>query len=825
MRLITSILGFCALIATDGVSRDVRPEIERASRFGRDSRALVERDEVQPFWSRDGSGLIYRVDTARDQHRFFSVDLKAGGKAEAFDHHALAKALGEVSKRKVNASALPIVVVETVDNPAGVRFRAFDKGWRFDAVKQVVSEDEFPPMEARLMSPGEAMRTRANHGGASSLTIENKTADTIELFWLPGGPKRTSYGKIKPGSTATQSTFGGHVWVVADARGELFAGVVASEAPSIARITNKVESPRRPGGDRSPDGKWRARIVDHNVAIEPVSGGDVIPLSADGKRGHAYTGPFQWSPDSRKLAARRVKEVESRKIHIVESSPKDQVQPKLRTLSYAKPGDAIEQPMPVLFDIETRRAIGIDDSLFNNPWNIRDSEWTPDSSEYTFVYNQRGHQVMRIVGVRADSGSVRTIHEERSKTFIDYSQKYYHHRLPGGREIVWASERDGFNHLYRIDETSGSIINPITRGKWNVLEVVDVDEKTGSLLLKINGMEGSDPYHEHFARVNPDGSGFTRLTDGDGTHRIEFSPDRKWMIATWSRVDQPPVTELRDAANGKLLTELERADDPALRAKGWSRPERFVAKGRDGKTDIHGIIIRPTSFDPNQRYPVVEDIYAGPHDYFVPKRYSTWSGANTMAELGFIIVKIDGMGTNWRSKAFHDVAWKNLKDSGFPDRIAWIKAATSNRPWMDLSRMGIFGGSAGGQSTLSGLLHHGDFYKVGVADCGCHDNRMDKIWWNEAWMGWPVDESYEKNSNVFHAGKLTGELMLIVGELDNNVDPASTAQVVAALQKAGKKFDFVPIMNAGHGAAESEYGSYRRADFLVRHLKQTIPPR
>jgi dipeptidyl-peptidase 4 len=808
-------------MASKAVSRDVRPEIDRASRFGQESRSLVERDELQPFWSRDGLGFIYRVDVSRDQHRFYSVDLTNGKKADAFDHEAMAKSLGQASKRNVTAAKLPIADLETVGNPAGVRFRAFGKGWRFDAAKQAVIEENMPPIEARLISPGDAMRSRLNHGGESSLTIENKTADTIELFWLPGGQKRTSYGKIKPGSAATQSTFAGHVWLIADASGDLLAGVVATEATSIARITAKVGPARRPGGDRSPDGKWRARIVDHNVAIEPVSGGDAIPLSTDGNRGHAYTGPFQWSPDSRKLAARRAKEVEYRKVHIVESSPKDQLQPKLRTLNYPKPGDAFEQPMPVLFDIESRRPIAINDSLFNNPWNIRDSEWAPDSSEFTFVYNQRGHQVMRIVGIRADSGSARTIHEERSSTFIDYSQKYYHHRLPAGREIIWASERDGFNHLYRIDETSGRILNPITRGNWNVLEVVEMDEKTGSLLLKINGMPGSDPYHEHFARVNVDGSGFTRLTDGDGTHRIEFSPDRKWILATWSRVDQPPVTELRHAADGKLLTELERADDSALQGKGASRPERFVAKGRDGKTDIHGIIIRPTNFDPKKQYPVVEDIYAGPHDYFVPKRYSTWSGANTLAELGFIIVKIDGMGTNWRGKAFHDVAWKNLKDSGFPDRIAWIKAAAATRPWMDVSRVGIYGGSAGGQSTLSGLLHHGDFYKVGVADCGCHDNRMDKIWWNEAWMGWPVDESYEQNSNVFHAGKLSGELMLIVGELDDNVDPASTSQVVAALQKANKIFDFVPIMNAGHGAAETPYGSYRRADFLVRHLQSS----
>jgi len=189
-----------------------------------------------------------------------------------------------------------------------------------------------------------------------------------------------------------------------------------------------------------------------------------------------------------------------------------------------------------------------------------------------------------------------------------------------------------------------------------------------------------------------------------------------------------------------------------------------------------------------------------------------------MAEQGFVIVKIDGMGTNWRNKAFHDVCWKNLMDGGFPDRVPWIKAAAATRPWMDLTKVGIYGGSAGGQNALAGLLTHGDFYKVGVADCGCHDNRMDKIWWNEAWMGWPVDESYARNSNVTHAARLSGKLLLIVGEQDTNVDPASTYQVVSALQKAGKTFDFIPVINAGHGAAETPYGKFRRAEFLTRHL-------
>jgi dipeptidyl aminopeptidase/acylaminoacyl peptidase len=264
---------------------------------------------------------------------------------------------------------------------------------------------------------------------------------------------------------------------------------------------------------------------------------------------------------------------------------------------------------------------------------------------------------------------------------------------------------------------------------------------------------------------------------------------------------------------------LEKADASTLLAAGWTMPERFVAKGRDGRTDIHGVIIKPSNFDPLKKYPVVENIYAGPHSAFTPKEFGRLLGHHTIAELGFIVVQMDGMGTNHRGKAFHDLCWKNIKDAGFPDRKLWIKEAAETRPWMDLSRVGIYGGSAGGQSAMRALIDHHDFYKVAVADCGCHDNRMDKIWWNEQWMGWPVDDSYIQSSNKEDAHKLQGHLLLIVGELDTNVDPASTTQVVAALQKAGKTFDFMPIVGTGHGAAETPYGSKLRMEFLARHLK------
>jgi dipeptidyl aminopeptidase/acylaminoacyl peptidase len=276
---------------------------------------------------------------------------------------------------------------------------------------------------------------------------------------------------------------------------------------------------------------------------------------------------------------------------------------------------------------------------------------------------------------------------------------------------------------------------------------------------------------------------------------------------------------LRNARAGKKIIELERGTLEPLERAGWRKPERFTSKARDGTTDIWGVIFKPANFDPQKRYAVLEEIYAGPQGAFVPKVFRAMHRPHQFTELGFVVVKIDGMGTNWRSKAFHDVCSKNLADSGFPDRIAWMRAAAKKHPYMDLDRVGIFGGSAGGQSALRALLSHGDFYKAAAADCGCHDNRIDKVWWNELWMGWPIGEHYAQQSNVDNAHRLQGELMLIVGELDENVDPASTLQVVDALIAADKDFDLLWMTGRGHGAGGSPYGRRRTWEFFLKHLR------
>jgi dipeptidyl aminopeptidase/acylaminoacyl peptidase len=431
---------------------------------------------------------------------------------------------------------------------------------------------------------------------------------------------------------------------------------------------------------------------------------------------------------------------------------------------------------------------------------------------------------MRLLEVNAATGEVAPVVNEECRTFFDYANKLFVWYLEDTGEALWMSERDGWNHLYLIHLKTREA-KPITTGQWVVRGVDRVDEKGREVWFRAMGIDPKqDPYHVHYARIGLDGKGMVRLTQGDGTHSLSYSPDRRYYIDTYSRVDMPPVHELHRTSDGSRILELERADASELLKTGLQLPERFTAKGRDSTTDIWGYIVRPSNFKPGRRYPVIEHIYAGPHDHHVRKAFSPTQYEQRMAELGFIVVKIDGMGTNWRSKAFHDVCWKNLGDSGFPDRILWIRAAAAKYREMDLSRgVGIFGGSAGGQSSTRALLAFGDFYTVAVSDCGCHDNRIDKIWWNELWMSWPIGPHYEEQSNVTQAHRLTGKLFLIVGEMDRNVDPSSTLQVANALIKADKDFDLLVVPGGGHGVAETPYGSRRRADFFVRHLLGVEP--
>ena len=576
---------------------------------------------------------------------------------------------------------------------------------------------------------------------------------------------------------------------------------------------------------RAPNGSHEAAIRNFNVWVRQLPSGEFQPLSTDGSEGNGYTlASLRWSPDSTKIAVFKRRPGYNRQVHYIESSPSDQVQPKHTSVMYRKPGDEVDYDLPVVFNIATKARHDGDAALFPNPYANSRLAWREDSRAITFEYNQRGHQVYRVLELDATTGRTRTLIEETSKTFVEYSGKRIREDVADGREIVWASERDGWSHLYLYDGATGLVKNQITKGDWVIRGVDRVDAQARQIWFRASGMNpAQDPYFVHNYRINFDGTGLTPLTTADGTHTVTFSPDRQFYVDSWSRVDLAPVAQLRRASDQSVVVDLETGDMSPLLKTGWSAPEVFVSKARDGKTDIWGIIIKPTNFDPAKSYPVIENIYAGPQGSFVPKTFSTQLGMQAQAELGFIVVQIDGLGTSNRSKAFHDVAWKNLGDAGFPDRIIWHKAVAAKHRWYDATRVGIYGTSAGGQNATGALLFHPEFYDVAVSAVGCHDNRMDKIWWNEQWMGWPIGPEYSASSNVDNAKNLQGRMLLVVGEMDTNVDPASTMQVVNALIRADKDFELLVIPGAGHGAGGA-YGERRRFDFFVKHLRGIDPP-
>ena len=543
----------------------------------------------------------------------------------------------------------------------------------------------------------------------------------------------------------------------------------------------------------------------------------------DGIRNYTYGSRILWSPDSKKIDTVKTRDVEERRIPLLESRPSTQLQPILQWRDYAKPGDVLPVSVPVLFDWETKKQIPLETSLYENQFDLYLTGWRNDSRAFTFEFNQRGHQRYIIGEVNASDGKIIHLVDEQVPTFFYYNNRF-RHDLQDGKQMLWISERDGWRHLYLFGN-DGKVIRQVTKGEWVVRNVEYVDEEAGVIYFLASGLnQGEDPYHSHLCRVNLDGSGFKDLTPELANHEVTLSANHQYMVDAYSRADMPYVSVLRKTSDGSVVASLEKSDVSSLVEYGWQLPEVFHAKGRDGKTDIWGKIIRPSTFDASRTYPIVEMIYAGPHDSHVEKYFrATDHLCSRLAELGFIVVKIDGMGTANRSKAFHDVCWKNLKDAGFPDRIAWIKAAAAKYPYMDINRVGIYGWSAGGQNAMAALLFHNDFYKVAVALCGCHDNRMDKIWWNEQWMGYPIDESYSASSNVDNAWRLKGKLLLINGELDDNVDPASTLQVVSELMKANKNFDQLYLPGKTHSLG-GPFEMHKVHDFFVKNLMGVEPP-
>ena len=824
--------------------------------------AAVYREKVEPHWFAGADGATnqfwYRAETARDRREFVLVNAAEGKRGPAFDHARVAEALARLTGQLVEASRLPVRSIDYASDGKTVLLKGAGTNWNLDLQTYTLTPQKGEGSEERAIPAARQPRPSREGGAETEITFVNRIDSEVSLFWIDSDGKRTPYGSLKPGESRRQHTFAGHVWLVTRNNGAILAVFEAEEQPGVAVVDGREsagtavrgrrggrgarpEAPAARPDTSSPDGKWEATVHGHNLYVRDTSTGKETPLTFDANPNSTYsrseeadraiemnyetrdpatpTPEVFWSPDSRKLVAMRLRPGTVRRVYFVQSSPEDQLQPKLDSYPYLKPGDEVPVRRPHLFDIERKQEIPVKDDLFQNPWSIGDLRWDTNSARFTFLFNQRGHQALRIIAVDGQTGAARPLVDEQSRTFICYSGKFFSEYLEGSGEIIWMSERDGWNHLYLHDATTGQVKNQITKGQWVVRKVERVDREKRQIWFQAGGIRpGQDPYYLHYCRVNFDGTGLTILTEGDGTHTVQFSPDQRFLLDTWSRVNLAPVNELRRTEDGKLVCLLEEADARDLFTTGWSAPEPFVAKGRDGVTDICGIIHRPKDLDPKKKYPVIESIYAGPQDSFVPKAWRSSYRWESLMARGFVLVQIDGMGTANRSKAFHDVCFKNLADAGFPDRIAWMKAAAAKYPYLDPTRVGLFGGSAGGQNALGGMLTHPEFYKAAAADCGCHDNRMDKSWWNEQWMGWPVGPEYEQCSNVTLAHKLQGKLLLTVGEMDKNVDPASTMQVVNALIKADKDFELIIFPNGGHGSGSSPYGERRRIDFFVRNL-------
>ncbi len=644
--------------------------------------------------------------------------------------------------------------------------------------------------------------------GLSKAAGEAYTADRLPL---------TAF-EYAPDGRAITFDAGGKFWTC-----DLHTSVCTPMAKPAETPAPKQEAPKEDRTEgASPDGVRTVFVKDHNLWLREAKTGRETALTQGGTEKHPFVQP-EWSPNSRTLAAYQSVPAEILPVYLIESSPKDGgTRGILHQHEYAQPDDPL--PLYTLWTFDAAAGTGVKAEMetlnFGSTPNLH---WREDGQTFLFEHRDRGHRFFQILEITATTGKARVIVDDRTKPFINTSNIYTHY-TPNAAGVIYATEVDGWRHLYYYDAVGTNPPVLLTPGDWVVRGVDRVDDDARQLWFQGSGRNpGEDPYLIHHYRVSYDGTGFVALTGGNGTHSVQYSPNRAYLIDTYSRADLPPVHTLRKAADGSLVCALETTDISALTAAGWKAPEVFSAKGRDGVTNIWGIVFRPAGFDPAKKYPIIENIYAGPQDSFVRKTFAVRDSMQSLANLGFVVVQCDGMGTRNRSKAFHNVCWHNLKDAGFPDRILWMKAVAAKYPCCDIERVGIYGTSAGGQNSTGALLFHPDFYKVGVSSCGCHDNRIDKQWWNEQWMGYPVGPWYAESSNIDSAAKLRGKLLLIVGEMDTNVPPESTIRLTDALMKAGKDFELIVITGSDHTGG-GPYGERRRRDFFVRHLLGVEPP-
>lgn len=665
------------------------------------------------------------------------------------------------------------------------------------------------------------------HAGVRPRWVSN------ERFWYRTTTEKGSEAFLIDGTTRTRSTC------------DLPACKTASRDEMTLARGARNDAP-------SPDGRSTAFVRDWNLWIRDVTTKKETQLTTDGVKDFGYATDnagwtrsdrpiLVWSPDSKKIATFQQDQRNVGEMYVVDTRVGH---PNLQAWKYPLPGDAVVTMIHrVVIDVATgkitrfqmepdqhRSSLCDDIACRGGEWS--DVQWGEDGTAVAFVSTARDHKREQLYVADASTGVVRTVMEEKAETFFEAGNGRVNWRfLPRSNEVIWFSERDGWGQLYLYDLKTGREKAQITKGEGNVTQLLHVDEQNRVLYFAAVGKEsGRDPYFRHFYRIGMDGQNLRLLTPGDADHDITVSPSGRFFVDVYSKPDVPPVAELRDA-DGTLLMTLEAADISRLTARGWRPPMPITVKARDGSTDLYGLLYKPTTLDPSRKYPIVNHIYPGPQTGSVGGRtFSAARGdAQALAELGFIVVEIDGMGTPWRSKRFHEAYYGNMGDNTLADQVAGMRELARRFSWIDVDRAGIYGHSGGGYAAADAMFRYPDFFKVGISEAGNHDNRSYEDDWAEKWQGLlrmnaDGTTNYDNQANQLVAKNLKGKLLLAHGTMDTNVPPYNTLLVVNELIKANKDFDLLMLPNRGHGFGNEPYMVRRRWDYFVKYLLGVEPP-
>lgn len=592
----------------------------------------------------------------------------------------------------------------------------------------------------------------------------------------------------------------------------------------------------------SPNGEWIAYAENYNLFIRSTKTGEKKQLSHAGVKDFEYATWYgwsdiiegengkrpehfdvKWSPDSKWIQTNICDLRSGNKMYLLDWSVDTLYRARLLSYYRASPGDTgMVYMLPVIFNVETGEEIHRDAARSTHTFPAY-YEW---SKQPGIIYEQlrkRGFQEVSVSLVDLNTKTDRLLYSETSKTNIDNYSSYF---INEWNKILILSEKDGWKQLYQSDPVNGTA-KPVTNGQYYIDNLSYIDRKTKQLLFSASGKEaGRNPYYRHLYRIHADGKNLALLTPENADHTVSISPDGKYFVDNYSTVNEPTKTVLRSSADGKVIATLSTASVDGLLEMGYKYPEVFTCTARDGQTTIYGVMWKPSNFNPAKKYPVIDQSYTGPHTSTNPRNFSASLSRNNqaLAELGFIVVTVDGMGTAGRSKAFQSISYKNM-GKNLLDHVIAIRELGKRYSWADTSRVGIFGHSAGGYDAGHAVLEFPDFYKVAVATSADHDFRMEKDWWPEMYMGWPVDSSYNQVSNITMAKNLKGKLLIVHGGIDENVNPSATFKLAEALVNAGKEFDMLILPGQRHGytGRAAEYVSRKRWNYFVEHLLGVKP--